>query len=126
MTLIYEELKPALVWKHFEQILKIPHCSGSETALGNYVISQAKKFDLNWKRDDVGNVVVSKKASSGNENAPGVILQGHIDMVCEKILTWSMILARTPSRPKKKEIGSQQREQPLVQIMESEWRPPWH
>jgi dipeptidase D len=84
MAPIYEDLKPALIWKHFEQILKIPHCSGNETDLGDYIISQAKKFDLDWKRDDVGNVVVSKKASSGKENAPGVILQGHIDMVCEK------------------------------------------
>jgi dipeptidase D len=84
MALNYEELKPVLIWKHFEQILKIPHCSGDETALGDYIISQAKNLGLEWKRDDVGNVVVSKKASSGKENTPGVILQGHIDMVCEK------------------------------------------
>ena len=102
MTLIYEELKPALVWKHFEQILKIPHCSGSETALGNYVISQAKKFDLDWKRDDVGNVVVSKKASSGNENAPGVILQGHIDMVCEKNSDVEHDFSKDPIQTEKK------------------------
>jgi dipeptidase D len=84
MTSIFEELKPALVWKHFEQILKIPHCSGNETALGDYIISQAKSLNLEWKRDSVGNVVVSKKASSAMENAPGIILQGHIDMVGEK------------------------------------------
>lgn len=84
MSSIFEDLKPSLLWKHFEQILKIPHCSGNETELGDYIISQAKKFGLEWKRDDVGNVVVSKGASPGMENAPGVILQGHIDMVCEK------------------------------------------
>jgi dipeptidase D len=84
MTPFFEELKPALIWKHFEQILKIPHCSGNETALGDYIISHAKNLNLEWKRDDVGNVVVSKKAASGKEKAPGVILQGHIDMVCEK------------------------------------------
>ncbi len=84
MTSIFAELKPSLVWKHFEQILKIPHCSGNETALGDYIISQAEANGLEWKRDPVGNVVVSKKASSSSENAPGVILQGHIDMVCEK------------------------------------------
>ena len=66
MAVNYEELEPSLIWKHFEQILKIPHCSGSETALGEYIISQAEKSNLEWKRDDVGNVVVSKKASSGN------------------------------------------------------------
>ncbi len=84
MASIFEELKPALIWKHFEQILKIPHCSGNEAALGDYIISQAKKLNLEWKQDDVGNVVVSKKASTGMENSPGLILQGHIDMVCEK------------------------------------------
>jgi dipeptidase D len=84
MALNYEGLEPSLIWKHFGQILEIPHCSGHETELGNYIISQAKQWGLDWKRDDVGNVVVSKKASSGNENSPGVILQGHIDMVCEK------------------------------------------
>jgi dipeptidase D len=84
MTSIFTELKPSLVWKHFDQILKIPHCSGNETALGDYIISQAEAHGLEWKRDNVGNVVVSKKASTSGENALGVILQGHIDMVCEK------------------------------------------
>jgi len=84
MPSFFEDLKPSLIWKNFEQILKLPHCSGNETALGDYIISQAENFNLAWKRDDVGNVVVSKNASSGMENAPGVILQGHIDMVCEK------------------------------------------
>lgn len=84
MSSFFEDLKPSLIWKHFEQILKIPHCSGNETALGDYIISQAELSNLAWKRDDVGNVVVTKNASSGLENAPGVILQGHIDMVCEK------------------------------------------
>jgi len=102
MDLIYEELKPVLIWKHFEQILKIPHCSGSETALGDYIISQAKKSDLEWKRDDVGNVVVSKKASSGKEDAPGVILQGHIDMVCEKNSDMEFDFSKDPIQTEKK------------------------
>ena len=78
------ELNPTALWKHFEEFLKIPHGSGNERALGDYVISVAEKNNLEWKRDEVGNVVVSKKASPGMENAPGVILQGHLDMVCEK------------------------------------------
>ncbi|UCE40037.1 MAG: aminoacyl-histidine dipeptidase [Candidatus Aminicenantes bacterium] len=103
MALNYEELKPTLIWKHFEQILKIPHCSGNETALGEYIISQAKKWGLEWKRDDVGNVVVSKKASSGKENAPGVILQGHIDMVCEKNSDVEFDFGKDPIQAEKKE-----------------------
>ncbi|MCK4645717.1 MAG: aminoacyl-histidine dipeptidase [Candidatus Aminicenantes bacterium] len=84
MSSIFEGLKPSHLWKHFEQILKIPHDSGDETALGDYIISVAERFNLAWKRDNIGNVVVEKKATPGHENAEGVILQGHIDMVCEK------------------------------------------
>jgi len=84
MSSLFEGLKPSLLWKHFEQILKIPHCSGNEKALGDYIISVAKDRNLAWKRDKVGNVVVGKKASPGHENADTVILQGHIDMVGEK------------------------------------------
>jgi len=84
MSSLFEGLKPSLLWKHFEQILKIPHCSGNEKALGDYIISVAKDRDLAWKRDKVGNVVAEKKASPGHENADTVILQGHIDMVGEK------------------------------------------
>jgi dipeptidase D len=84
MSSIFEGLKPSLLWKHFEQILKIPHCSGNEKALGDYIISVAKDKNLAWKRDKVGSVVAEKKASPGHENADTVILQGHIDMVCEK------------------------------------------
>lgn len=84
MSTTFEEFKPSLLWKHFQQILKIPHCSGNEKALGDYIISVAEKASLEWEKDKVGNVVVRKKASPGHEKAEGVILQGHIDMVCEK------------------------------------------
>jgi dipeptidase D len=78
------DLEPTPLWRHFEEFLKIPHGSGNEKALGDYVISVAQRNDIPWKRDQVGNIVISKKASPGMEDAPGVILQGHLDMVCEK------------------------------------------
>jgi dipeptidase D len=84
MTETLENLKPALLWKHFAQIIRIPHCSGNERAFGDYIISVAKSLNLPWKRDKVGNVLVSKPASSGRENSARIILQGHLDMVCEK------------------------------------------
>jgi len=84
MSGIFEDLKPSRLWKHFEQILKIPHCSENEKGLGDYIISVAEQNNLKWKRDDTGNVVVSKNATPGYENSVGVILQGHLDMVCEK------------------------------------------
>lgn len=78
------ELKPHYLWKHFVEFLKIPHGSGNEKALGDYIVSVAERLQLEWKRDDVGNIVISKPASPGKEDSEGVILQGHQDMVCEK------------------------------------------
>lgn len=77
-------LKPSLLWRHFGKVLTIPHCSGHEKPLGDYIISVASSLGLPWKRDKVGNVLVSKPATTGRESAIGVILQGHLDMVCEK------------------------------------------
>ncbi len=84
MSSILTNLKPALLWKHFDEIRKIPHCSKSESLLGDYIIEVAKKTGHKAKRDRVGSIVVDKLASPGHENAETVILQGHIDMVCEK------------------------------------------
>ncbi len=78
------DLNPKLLWKHFAKILTIPHCSGNEKALGDYVLSVAASLGLPGKRDRVGNVLVAKPATSGREGAVGAILQGHLDMVCEK------------------------------------------
>ena len=77
-------LKPASLWKHFEQILRIPHCSGCEKSLADYIGAQAKSLGLSWKKDKTGNVIVRKPSSPGHENAETVIFQGHMDMVCEK------------------------------------------
>lgn len=84
MSSFFESLKPSLLWKHFEQIIKVPHCSGNERALGDTIISVAKRLNLSSRKDKVGNVVVEKKGSAGREKADNVILQGHLDMVCEK------------------------------------------
>ncbi len=84
MALAFETIEPNNLWKHFAEFLKIPHCSGNEKAIGNYIIAFAESKGLEWKRDDVGNVVISKPGSPGHENSVGVIFQGHLDMVCEK------------------------------------------
>ncbi|MDD8026379.1 MAG: aminoacyl-histidine dipeptidase [Acidobacteriota bacterium] len=77
-------LKPSALWKHFEEICKIPHGSDNEKAIGEYVIAQAKKLGLAWQKDKTGNVVVRMTASAGKEKAAGAVLQGHLDMVNEK------------------------------------------
>lgn len=76
-------LKPELVWKYFEGINEIPRCSKHEEKVAEYVVSVAKKLGHEVERDNVGNVIVRKKATA-HENAPMVTLQAHLDMVCEK------------------------------------------
>lgn len=79
-----ENLEPNLVWKHFDEIRKIPRCSKHEEKIREYIVNFAKKQGLKTKVDHVGNVVILKPATSGMANKPTVILQGHMDMVCEK------------------------------------------
>ncbi len=78
------KLKPNILWKYFFELNQIPRCSGNEESAGQYVISVAKNFNLKWKKDHAGNILVSKPASPGMENRPGLVIQGHLDMVCEK------------------------------------------
>jgi dipeptidase D len=102
MTETFEGLKPSLIWKHFAQIIRIPHCSGNEKALGDYIISFAKGLNLTWKRDKVGNIVVVKPASPGHENSAKVILQAHMDMVGEKNSNVAHDFAKDPIEAEKK------------------------
>jgi len=81
---VVENLKPKIVWKHFDQITKIPRCSKHEEKIREYIIDFAKKNNLKTKTDKSGNIVIIKPASKGMERKPTVILQGHLDMVCEK------------------------------------------
>lgn len=77
-------LKPEPVWRYFAEISQIPRESKNEKAISNYVMDVAKRLGLEAKQDGALNVVVRKPASAGRESAPGVCLQGHLDMVCEK------------------------------------------
>ncbi|MBU1298253.1 MAG: cytosol nonspecific dipeptidase, partial [Bacteroidetes bacterium] len=84
MSKAIEGLKPELVWKYFAEISEIPRGSKNETAIATYVMETAKKLGLSAKQDSFGNVAVFKPATAGKEKASAVILQGHLDMVCEK------------------------------------------
>ena len=81
---VLDNLEPKLLWKHFDEIRKIPRCSKHEEKIRDYVVDFAKKQNLKYKVDKPGNVVITKDASPGMENKPTVVLQGHLDMVCEK------------------------------------------
>lgn len=77
-------LKPELLWNHFEEICKIPHPSRKEEKIAQYIVSFAKKNNLESTRDEFGNVVIRKPATPGKENLIPVVMQGHLDMVAEK------------------------------------------
>lgn len=79
-----QNLEPQPIWKHFAALAAIPRASTKEAAARNYVLAQASRLGLKSTRDDTGNVVISKPARPGREQAPMALLQGHLDMVCEK------------------------------------------
>lgn len=78
-----KDLNPKIVFEIFDEITKIPRPSKKEGKIRQYLLDFAAKHGLKAKTDEVGNVVISKAASKGKENAPTVVLQGHMDMVCE-------------------------------------------
>lgn len=72
------------VLKYFEEISKIPRCSYDEKRISDFLIEFGKSHGLKTFQDDLKNVVLTREASKGLEDKPGIILQGHMDMVCEK------------------------------------------
>lgn len=77
-------LEPEAVWKQFAQIAAIPRCSQHEERVRSYVEAFARERGLDSKRDAAGNLAVRKPAHPTMKDAPAVVLQGHLDMVCEK------------------------------------------
>jgi dipeptidase D len=94
-----ESLRPVPLWRHFNSVCGIPHCSGNEKALGDFVMAAAKARGCVAKRDAVGNVLVEVPAAKGKEKSPAVVLQGHLDMVCEKNSGTRHDFDRDPIRP---------------------------
>jgi dipeptidase D len=84
MSKAIEGLEPALLWKHFAALSRIPRASKNEAAAARFVMDTAKKLGLTSQQDAAGNVLVRMPATSGREKAPSVCLQGHLDMVPEK------------------------------------------
>lgn len=78
-----KDLKPTRVFEIFDAITKVPRPSKKEGKIREFLLDFAKKNNLDSKTDAVGNVVITKPATPGHENAPVIILQGHMDMVCE-------------------------------------------
>lgn len=79
-----KDLKPTSVWGYFHEVTQIPRPSKKEEKIIAYLLDFAKKHKLEAKKDDAGNILIKKPATKGKENLPTVILQSHVDMVCEK------------------------------------------
>ncbi|OLR64501.1 aminoacyl-histidine dipeptidase [Peptoniphilus porci] len=72
------------IFYYFDKLTKIPRCSFEEEKIREYLIGFAKEHNLEYKTDKIGNVVIIKEATKGYEDVDSIILQGHMDMVCEK------------------------------------------
>ncbi len=81
---VLQELEPKPVWSLFHEITQIPRPSAKEQKAREWVLAKARRRGLEIHEDKVGNIVIRKPAHKGRENAPTVVLQGHLDMVCEK------------------------------------------
>ncbi len=81
---VCEKLKPERVFAYFEEICQIPHGSGNTKAISDYCVSFAREHGLRWIQDDSNNVIMFKDGSEGYETSEPIIIQGHMDMVCEK------------------------------------------
>lgn len=84
MENILQGLEPQSVLNYFEKISQIPRGSGNEKAISDYLCKFAEELNLQYIQDEHLNVIIKKPATPGYENCPGVIIQGHMDMVCEK------------------------------------------
>lgn len=80
-----QQLEPRAVFHWFEELTKIPRCSYHEEKVAEFIRAFAEERGLWVHVDGEHNVIVKKEATSGREHAPAVILQGHLDMVCEKV-----------------------------------------
>ena len=77
-------LNPKQVFHYFEELTKIPRCSGNEKQVSDFLVGFAKERKLEVFQDKGLNVIIKKPGTKGYENSPAVIIQGHMDMVCKK------------------------------------------
>ena len=78
------DLNPKSVFRYFEEICRIPHGSGNTKLISDYLVAFAKEHGLRYEQDGLNNVIIYQDGTCGMEGHAPVILQGHMDMVCEK------------------------------------------
>ena len=83
---ILSGIEPGAVFRYFEEICQIPHGSGNTKQISDYCVRFAKEHGLNYIQDSSNNVIIFKNGTAGYEQSEPVMIQGHLDMVCEKAL----------------------------------------
>lgn len=92
---VLSNLEPKEVFHYFEEICGIPHPSYKEEKISAYLVSFAKEHGLEYYQDELKNVIMIKEATAGYEDVEPIIIQGHMDMVCEKVRAVTLILRTT-------------------------------
>ncbi|WP_054286413.1 aminoacyl-histidine dipeptidase [Gulbenkiania mobilis] len=93
------DLNPTEVWEHFQMLCDIPRPSKHEEAVRDYIKGWAELRGLETVVDGVGNLIIRKPATPGYEHRPGVVLQGHLDMVCQANSSTAHDFFKDPIRP---------------------------
>lgn len=106
MIEVEEMGEPKIFWDYFLQITKIPRCSGKEEKIREYIKSEAEKLGFPCKIDNVGNLLVSIPIQNSDENLKKVILQAHLDIVCEKNDNIEHDFSKDPLKLKIEEINN--------------------
>jgi dipeptidase D len=96
---VFSGLEPAIVWNHFAVLCAIPRASKQEAALRQHLLAWAGRRGLAGAVDAAGNLIIRKPASPGRWHLPGVILQAHLDMVCQNNAGTLHDFSRDPIRP---------------------------
>lgn len=84
MSYVLKDIEYKGIFKYFEEISNIPRGSGNMRQISDYLVNFAKSHNLKYIQDELLNVIIYKEASKGYEQFPTIVLQGHMDMVCEK------------------------------------------
>ncbi len=93
-----KKLMENLFFKYFKEISDIPRQSGNEKKISDYLVEFAKQRNLEVIQDEYLNIIIKKKATKGYEKVPGIILQGHMDMVCVKNIDSNHNFEKDPIR----------------------------
>ena len=91
---VLENLEPKRVFRFFEEMSAIPHGSFNTKTVSDWCVAFAQERGLEYYQDETNNVIIIKEASAGYESAEPVIIQGHLDMVCEKAVDCAKDMAK--------------------------------